>query len=105
MNGLENEMQENDEMKLKTDTVFELKLNNAGNSLKDVKNKLTKTGCIENLAQLKDDVSNVIDSYFKTGKIQEEMKEEYHSFVTALVDETDKILKKKANREERSRRM
>ena len=55
---------ENDEMVFKTDNVIELKLNSDGNSLKDVKNKLTKTGSIDNLTQLNDEILGVVDNYY-----------------------------------------
>ena len=101
--SIENEVTENDELKFKTDTVLELKLNNQENSLKDVKNKLTRIGGIESLSALSEEIMNVIDTYERRKQITTEIKDEYVSFVEALLEETDKILRKKTKREERSR--
>lgn len=103
--AIENELGGNDEANLRNEIVIELRLNSQGNSLKDVKNKLSKIGSIENLQQLGEEIMSVINSYYQKEKIGEEFKDEYIRFVDALLDETDKLLKKKAHREERSRRM
>lgn len=65
---------------------------------------MTKTGSVDNLTQLNEEILGVIDNYYNKKKITEEFRDEYVKFVEALLDETDKLLKKKAQREERSRR-
>ena len=102
--AIENNFMESDEINFKTDNVIELRLNSEGNSQKDVRNKLTKTGSVDNLTQLNEEILGVIDNYYNKKKITEEFRDEYVKFVEALLDETDKLLKKKAQREERSRR-
>jgi hypothetical protein len=88
--AIENNFMESDEINFKTENVIELKLNSEGNSLKDVKNKLTKTGSVDNLTQLNEEILGVIDNYYNKKKITEEFRDEYVKFVEALLDETDK---------------